>query len=150
MTFWSTSLYFEILLNSETCFYYKFLFKLKLAQLAVTSVLQSAHYFLFLPLFPELHFLNQTRQFSLFLGTIWVSCQDEINFPPLLALCLRKKVIFHTRVYCTIYHRLFCCSHLCVFISCMTLNPFFGGQNNILPIIPSQLLLTVMSGIWVG
>lgn len=42
-------------------------------------------------IFPELHFQRQTLQFPLFLGTIWVSCQDEINFPSLLSLCFREK-----------------------------------------------------------
>lgn len=101
-------------------------------------------------IFPELHFQRQTLQFPLFLGTIWVSCQDEINFPSLLSLCFREKIIFYPRVYCTIYHRLLYCSHLCVFISCTTLNPFLRGQNNILSICLSQFLPTVMSGIWVG
>lgn len=129
-----------LLISERSCFCYKFCFSLDLLTLlSIRSTQQNSY------IVPDLHFWSQTLHFPLFLGTIWFSCQDEINFPSLLALCFRKKIIFYTRVYCTIYHRLLYCSHLCVFISCRTCNLFLGGQNNI---FRYSFMATTYSNIW--
>lgn len=84
----------------------------------------------------------------------WTQFQPDVRKKYIFFLCLlyvlAKKLFFYTDVYCTIHHSPLYCSHLCVFISCNTLYPFPGGQDNILHIILSVLLSRVVLGIQMG